>query len=784
MRTLMLTLTLLLLGAIKGAPLLAQTPVPTDDPALQIREFDVIVLTNGKRFEGEITEDRPDVLVFRDTRGIISRFAADTIRERLLKNPPDRVYSLRKRRYFDEESVADQRALAEWCLSSDVGLSAEGIFHFEEAARLAPTAGELYDTLLDLYRQRSEFDRDARALDRELALSYRGVEAGFGGAELRLHTGQLFAETGDDAGAVRVLLPFADQDASSPAVESGQDLLIGLLDDIDRRDDARRLVDTFLADENRTSKTALQRYSAEWLLADVAASVPGAKEAFEEMIEDLIATSPNDGKAHLWRGCYAMLQSDQAGARASLKRAFELGEVGAEAALTIALNFARSGESEQALELVEMARPAAGVTELVQQVEAYTQENIGDHEFAAALWREACQLEGASWQTWVLALQARSRLEKGFAFDREVRRALDKVGSNPAAFAELALLIGDRALSAGEGEEARRWLGYARAAGRGLPEILLRVGLAHLAEGGDLRVAREVLSEALDRAPGDPDLQNAYGCLEYRSGNLLLARDRFQLVTSLVPAEGDAEEVPANRAYAIAALEQIDRTLGEEVWVDEFLRPDGAQVLNNWEKSETYGITIELRGGNVRFGGTQQFESDGLTKLVRMVDGSTLARVRASLTISPRTKARIGIRLAQSEGSEEGDGIVVFRDLDGTIAVAINSSDESQVIRSDGSGDELEPDHKIIPTKWPTDGKPHWLELRLPRESAGETSASIYLDGQLVMSGIRPIRLRSRGSSVVGVSGQAALTQDYGFEVTQFEVFRRVPRNERNSSNR
>ena len=774
---------LFVIALVACAPLGGQTPVPTDDPALQIREFDVIVLNNGKRFEGEISEDRPDVLVFRDKRGIISRFPADQIKERFLKNPPERVYDLRKRRYFDEDSVLDQRALAEWCLGGEANLIAEGIFHFEEAARLAPTEGDLYDTLLALYRSRPESDRDADALDREVATSYRGVEGGFGGAELRLHAGELFALTGDPVGAVRILSPFAEQDASSPAVESGQDQLAGLLDDIGRRDEARRLVDQFLADPNRTSKTSLRRFSAEWLLADVAASVPGAAREFETMIEELLDTSPNDGKAHLWRGCFAMLQGDQDGARAALKRAFELGEVGAEAALTIALNFARSGDPDKALELVEMARPA-NVLELVHQVEAYTQENLGDAEYAAALWREAMQMEGASWQTWVIGLQARSRLEENFAFEREVRRALEKVGSNAAAFAELSLLIGDRALASGDGEDARRWLEYARGSDRDLPEVLLRVGLAHLAEGGDLRIARKALTDAIEMAPDNPDLQNAFGCLEYRSGNLLLARDRFSLVTSLVPAATDEQEDAPSRLYALSALEQIDRTLGEEVWVDEFLRPDGPQVLNNWEKQETYGITIELRGGNVRFGGTQQFESDGLTKLTRNVDGSTLARVRGELTISPATRARIGIRLAESEGGGEGNGIVVFRDLDGTIAVALNSSEESQVIRSDGSGENLEPDHTIIPTKWPNDGKPHWLELRLPRESAGESSASVYLDGQLVMSGIIAPRLRSRGSTVVGVSGQAELTRNYNFEVSQFEVFRRVPRSERNSSNR
>ena len=544
-----------------------------------------------------------------------------------------------------------------------------------------------------------------------------------------------------------------------------------------------------MADSSRSSLLSLQRLSSEWLLADVAAGMEGAAKELETALDEILDQDPDDGLAHLWRGSLAMLEGDTQGAERSFARAFELGQIGGVAIATRALNFAFAADPNKALEAISMARSSSGVAELVKQVEAYAQENLGDGELAAAILKEITDLDAPQWQSWVLSIQGRDRLEESFLFDREIERALAAVGSNEAAFAELALLRGDRALSEGRAADARRWLGYARSAGRDLPEVLLRVGLAHLAEGGNLRVAREALTAASVAAPGNADVQNALGCLEYRTGALELARDRFQLVVDLVPTPSKEEDgkVSAARVYAIAALEQIDRALGEEVWVDEFDRENGPQVLNNWEKHETYGINIEIRDEAVLFEGTQAFEPNGLTKLVRPIDSSQLARLRALLVIEPRARGRIGLRLAREEGGDEGEGLVVFRDLDGMIAVALNSSDpdeEPMVIRSDGSGEGLDNDHEIVPTEWPNDGEAHWLELRLPREELDESTASVYLDGALVFRGIPVPRLSRRGSTIVGVSVQADLDRRMRLGVEQIEIFRRRPKIERGGANR
>ena len=130
---------------------------------------------------------------------------------------------------------------------------------------------------------------------------------------------------------------------------------------------------------------------------------------------------------------------------------------------------------------------------------------------------------------------------------------------------------------------------------------------------------------------------------------------------------------------------------------------------------------------------------------------------------------------------------VAYRDLDGTIAVALNSSDpdeEPMVIRSDGSGEGLDNDHEIVPTEWPNDGEAHWLELRLPREELDESTASVYLDGALVFRGIPVPRLSRRGSTIVGVSVQADLDRRMRLGVEQIEIFRRRPKIERGGANR
>ena len=723
------------------------------------------------------------MIVFREKSGIQSRFPRSEIRgEPLRKNPPDDVYALRKKSYFDQDSVEDQRLLAQWCL--DVGLIQEGILHFEESTRLNPNFGETYDRLLGLYRPRSEADRSIEQLDRELIASLRAVEA-LGRPEWRIHAANLLVTLGDKTGehaGLLLLEPLGSLGAGDPYVETGQDLYVSLLARVGRDEEARRLVDRWLEARGGINSLVLWRLRARWLLEDVAAGIDEADASLEEVLTQILAADPESGEAYLYRGSLDMLRGDPIGARTDFQRAFELGEVGANAAVTYALNLAREGNASLALELIGNARTARSVEDLVKVVEAYVMENTGEPEVAALLLEEGINLPGSTWQSWVVSIQGQSRLSENFPLEREIERALERFGENPAAFAELSLLRGDRALATGAVEDARRWLGYAVAAGRDLPEVLLRLGLSHLEEGGDLRTARACLEEAALTGVENVDLKNALGCLEYREGNLTAARRYFSATLRLTPGEVEGEPIPA-REYAVAALEQIDRAEGEEVWTDTFDRPDGPQILNKWEKSETFGIRLGIRDGAVQFSGTQKFQSEGLTRLTRTVDGSTLARVRAQMRILPGTRARIGLRVSRRVGSGEDEGIVIFRDLDGVLCAAINNSEDPIVIRSDAVGEEVS-GLTLNPTTWPEDGDPHWLELRMPRQEDTDPSISVFLDGKLVMRGIEAPQVRRRGEIRVGVSGQAILDQSYRFGVLEFEIFRTRPKTERGPERR
>lgn len=770
--------------AFTATPAAAAAQSSEEEIELQVRANDIVELANGQKLEGEVVSEKTDEIVFRQIGGIQSTLPRANIRRILPRNPPEKVYSVRVAKHFDATRLDDQLALSRWCLEPGIGLGAQGILHLEEAALLAPERGETYAALLPLYRGRTPGGSSTEIHDRELATCLLGIEAGVAMADLSMHAARLLVALGDPRGAILLLEPLADDPPGDPVVSGAQDLLAGLLVGAGRREEARELIERWLSERSGAAALALWRLRTEWLLEDVAAGVEGAETELEETLRQVIALSPTDGRAYLHRGAFGLLRGDVAAARADFFKAHELGEVGGEAAVTFAICLARGGETDRALELISSTRNSEGVADLMRVVEAYVHENIGERDHAAELLAEAVGFDTAPWQAVVIALQGRARLVPGFPLTREAAAALERFGDNPAAFAELSVLLGDAAWATGRPAEARRWLGYAVAAGRKIPEVLLRLGLAHLADGGDPRRARECLEQGVAERPEDADLRNALGCLEYRAGDLPRAREQFELALRAAGTPADGEAPSPARAYALAALELVDRTLGEEVWTDEFARPDGPQILNNWEKRETFGIAIELRDECVLFSGTQKFQPEGLTKLHRPVDPTTIARVRARIRIPDSSvPARIGLRLARVEGSEEGDGIVVYRDLDGVIAIALLAGGEAEVIRSDADPSAHE-GIALVATSWPADGGAHLLELRLPPPE-GDEGAAVYLDGVPVIRGIELSRFKGRGiTAVAGVSGQADLDRSYRFEVLDFELYRRRPRAESGSTPR
>ncbi|MFQ5653356.1 MAG: tetratricopeptide repeat protein [Planctomycetota bacterium] len=782
----------LLLGARLGGQ------EPASDPNLEIRPFDRVVLENGNTIEGEIIDENEIRLVILTPSGIQSAHRLEEIRRILRRNPPRKVYDYRRTHGFDATRFEDQLELGEWCAGRDVGLVDEAVHHLEIATRLRPGEAEAYGLLLGgLY---DALPREVRSSperrDAEIGVCLRGMRAGLSDPRLPHRAARILETTGGREGAIRLLKKLASggdaaREQAPEIFEEGEERLARLLEEEGRRDEARALVRDVLKRRDGRGALPFLELRARWLLEDVARGEEGAPALLDDTISQILEIDRGHGVAYMLRGCARMLREDFAGADGDFKRAFSGGVVGGEASITIALNLARRGSFEKAREMLRSSRNVVSLRVLHRLVDAYLRENRGDDDEALRLLEEAVEMEEAPWQAWILQLQTRERLRPGGSVEEEAMRFLARHGDNPVAFAECAVLLGDVALRRRDGARARRWLDYAAAARPPDAELLLRLGHANLDEGGDLRRARAALEEGLEIAPEDLDLLNAAGCLEYRSGDLVKAREYFESVIERFPEkEREAAEPPEALAYALRGRAQVDAAVGEESWRDAFDREDGARVLNNWLEKETFGVDVTLWRGAARFAGVQKFQPDGLTILHRPFDPQRLTRMRALIRLGPGAEgARVGLRLED----ESGQGIVFFRDLDGVLAFSLNTSRGAEVVRpesaedggeeigSEAGDDEdgadaaqaLAEEHDLKRIAWPDDDSPHLMEIRIEGDEQG--SVALYLDGARVARRIRlPFRL-GKGSIQLGVSGQADLDKSYRFDVLEFEVFRGLP---------
>ncbi|MCA8962321.1 MAG: hypothetical protein KDC38_17470, partial [Planctomycetes bacterium] len=438
-----------------------------------------------------------------------------------------------------------------------------------------------------------------------------------------------------------------------------------------------------------------------------------------------------------------------------------------------------------ASELLATVRNVQSAQELSKLIAAYIHENRGELDAARELIQGAVAQDGASWQTWLIYLSALDRLQPDTDLRPAAEHFLGMFGHNPVAFSECAILLGDDALGRGDAAEARRWLAYAAETRKDDFELLLRLGVAHLGEGGSLVRARELLTAAQRIDAQDLDLRNALGCLEYRSGNLTAARGWFEgVVGDFSDQDRDLAEPPATLAYAERGLRQIRGCLDEEMWADDFERA-GDRVLNNWTDVQTFGVRVALQSGVVSFDGRQEYEDGGLTILHRPIDMERFSRFRCRIRLSGGADdARVALRLESSDG---GDGIVFFRDTDGVLAFAQNSRSKAELHRpvspvaeSDATQGQERPDdpYDMKSIVWEDDHEWHVLELRVNPDRSDQ--AELYFDDQRVA---RDIKLPGRGRTGlrVGVSGQAPLGRQLRFEIDDFQIYRARPKREGSS---
>ncbi|MGE3165107.1 MAG: tetratricopeptide repeat protein [Planctomycetota bacterium] len=750
---------------------MAQDELPTE-----VREYDVLVRkAGGNELVGTILSENPLVVEFL-YKGNKLTVKTEEIAKIIRRVTPTQAYQNRQKRGFDPARYESQLALGSFAAQYPE-TQPRAIEHLIAAVKLAPERDDPYPKLFELIDAVDLTSRSEAARDQELGAYLAVLRAGVERLDVPLRAARLFVAAGDRWGAIYMLRRVLDAPPSlrsqyGAVTREAEETLPRLLAADGQREEARRRVEDALANGSSASLLAMK---AGWLLEDLANGDASAEPEFLACVQGLL-DADRSADAYLLRGSYRLIQEDLQSSSADFAKAAQVGEFGAPLVLTYALQFARAGKFPVAANTLADVRKVDSLQDELLAVTAYLRENEGHPAEALSLLEQAVQRPAAPWQNWIQYLQTRERVGVAGSLADAAQPFLARFSDNPVAFAECALLIADEALASQDGARARRWLDYA---GLVVPdddaEFFLRVGWAHLADGGDPERARAALERARSLAPEVLDVRNALGFLEYREGRLEEADAEFKHVVQSFPAEAAAAaERPRVLEYALEARSAIEAALREEVWSDSFDRDDSDQPLNNWQPKETFGVDVRLRGGSAYLSGRQAFEDDGLTMLSRSVPAERLSRVRARLRIERGAAAvRVGLRLEDEQGRS---GLVLFRDKDGVLKVSVNRGDNSEVIEPLPEGaPPAEPDRtqrELRRAVWGDDRLVHTLEIRF--EASGNT-ASLYFDGERIARGFDVSFLGRRGDAILGVSGAASLEQNYELEVLEVEVFRRLP---------
>lgn len=277
------------------------------------------------------------------------------------------------------------------------------------------------------------------------------------------------------------------------------------------------------------------------------------------------------------------------------------------------------------------------------------------------------------------------------------------------------------------------------------PRLLSALGNAYL---GQERVqdAEGLFRKALELDGSHiPSLRGLAYCA-YSQEQLAEARQLFERLLA-------DERVDPWASAGIAALE---RQASRRVWTDGF---SGGALQTLWKRDVDYGLQIIPEGDRVAFKGSQQNDAQGITSLMRRVEGEQVVQVEATLEL-PAGGYRAGVRFEGERG-----GVVVFRDFDGVIRYALGAR----------RGDWKDP---VELGTWPASGA-HRLAIDLQDPSRG--GVVFRLDGKALndapveVQGLRFSGKRKQGqqSSVqVGIYGRGqALGQRVEFSCDQVQVF-------------
>ncbi|NCF56848.1 MAG: tetratricopeptide repeat protein [Planctomycetia bacterium] len=745
-----------------------------DSNDLEVRPDDIIELSNGNRFVGEIILETNDFVKFETSGGSTKIQRADIVRI-FYKNTPEVVYKKRLRS-LDATDYESQVNLADWCLESGINLRDSAITHLQAAVYLNAAKTDALERLVPLYISR-EFltvNSDSREVNlrEECEILLRGIRAGvqIDGLDIRDNAIRSLIRVGDIQAAVLILEAIASGDRDLPNTISAMRRLVVLYDALGRQTDSRSMALQLREDGGGSDSEVLLR-EIRWAAEDEAAGIAGSADKLENLMEDLLVLGDADGKAYLYRGSVRLLNDDLKGAEADFSKAFAQGEVDAKAATTYALSFARKGDFTKALGLLSSVADSDTSPVDWRLVEAYVLESQGDIVAALNLYEEARLQPDAGWQAKLLAFSAKRRVDPDWDPVPAIQDLMQSDILSSAAFAECCLLLGDEFLQRGENANARRWLEYANASGLDTPELKSRLAMAQSGPGGNIDRARSLLSGVTELDKFNPDAWNAYARFLFSAKDYVGARDSLSTCIALFSSEekeSSALVMPPTLRWAMSALRQVERVLGEEYWSDDFVRESGSALRNNWSEEESFGINVSLVNGMVSFEGIQRFQPDRLTTIKREILTPRLSAIRSSLTL---LKAGEGTRVALRIEDQSGGGVVFFRDPDGVLGFALLGNDEPMVVRTDS--EDLAEEYDLIPTRWDVSPEGHSLEIAFSsRDSGGKGEAEIWFDGIRIAKDV-PYRVSRKRGVQAGVSGQAPLDEAWNLQVEMFEVFRK-----------
>ncbi|MCA8921511.1 MAG: tetratricopeptide repeat protein, partial [Planctomycetes bacterium] len=473
-----------------------------------------------------------------------------------------------------------------------------------------------------------------------------------------------------------------------------------------------------------------------------ALAAQGQRAEALSQLESAIAAHPADADLLLVQGQVRYLEGDAKGAASALAAAVQA--AGAEGTLSfraantaLGLSLLLAGELTEAEAALLAADSAPGFAP-ARLGRGLVAEFRGDPDAARTHYEEAARLDPHDAEAHYALAQLHLAAEDFEAAEVALRAALAEgyvLELGVTSLVEVAHARHDPATATQLLE-----LLY-RVEERPDPRLLSALGNAYL---GHDRVedAEGLFRQALTQDPGHLQSLRGLAYCAYAQGQLPEARELFERLLE----NGRVD------AWATAGLDALARQAERRVWSDGFA---GSSLQTLWKRDADFGLRVEAEDGRAVFRGSQSNDAQGITSLMRRVDGELVVQVEATFTL-PAGGYRAGVRFESERG-----GAVVFRDFDGVIRYAL----------SDGRRGW---DNPVDLGTWPADGA-HRLAIDLSDPAKGLTR--FLLDGkplgEVEVSGLRVAGRKVTSVPVrVGIYGRGqALGQRVEFRCDEVKVF-------------